>query len=138
MISYNRCNRGAPPHCGAPLILCFIGGNSHPTIQHSFKDDWRLGSASADTQRDRGNSSRLYEVNIWMWLYGRGRPRMVSIAEAERIRRKRISESRTRAAETRKRRSEAAAAVGAAEAGVVAALIEVMVMISYLISNVIS
>ncbi len=70
----------------APIIPCFIGGNSHSTIPHSFKGDWRLGSASADTQRDRGNGSRLYEVNIWMWRYGRGRPRMVSIAKAERIR----------------------------------------------------
>jgi hypothetical protein len=58
----------------APLILCFIGGNSHPTIPHSFKDDRGLGSASSDTQRDRGNGSRLYEVNIWMCLYGRGHP----------------------------------------------------------------
>ena len=101
----------------APLIPCFIGGNSHPTIPHRFKDDPRLGSASADTQLDRGNGSRLYEVNIWMWRYGRGRPRMVSIAEAERIRRERVSESRIRAAETRKRRSEAAGAGGAAEGG---------------------
>ena len=101
----------------APLIPCFIGGNSHPTIPHRFKDDQRLGSASADTQRDRGNGSRLYEVNIWMWRYGRGRPRMVSIAEAERIRSERVSESRIRAAETRKRHSEAAAAGGAAEGG---------------------
>ena len=38
------------------------------------------------TQRGRGNSSRLYEVNIWTWRYGRGRPRVVSIAEAERVR----------------------------------------------------
>ena len=92
----------------APLIPCFIGGNSHPTIPYCFKDDRRIGhagDASADTQRDRGNGSRLYEVNIWMWRYGRGRPRMVSIAEAERIRAERLSESRTRAAETRKRRS---------------------------------
>ena len=102
----------------APLIPCFIGGNSHPTIPHSFKDHPRLGSASADTQRDRGNGSRLYEVNIWMWRYGRGHPRMVSIAEAERIRRERISESRIKAGETRKRHSEAAAAaVGAAKGG---------------------
>jgi hypothetical protein len=37
----------------AHLIPCFIGGNSHPTIiQHSFKDDRSLGSASADKQRD--------------------------------------------------------------------------------------
>jgi hypothetical protein len=75
----------------------------------------------ADTQQDRGNGSRLYEVNIWMWRYGRGRPRMVSIAEAERIRpiirAERLSESRTRAAETRKRRSVAAAAAGAAQGG---------------------
>jgi hypothetical protein len=51
----------------APLIQCFIDGSRHPTIPYRFKDDhWRLGSASADTQRDRGNGSRLYEVNIWM------------------------------------------------------------------------
>ncbi len=56
-------------------------------IPHSFKDDRGLGSASADTQLDRGNGSRLYELNIWMWHYGRGHPQMVSIAEAERIRR---------------------------------------------------
>ena len=99
----------------APLIPCFIGGNRYPAIPHSFKDDRRLGDASADTQRDRGNGSRLYEVNIWMSRYGRGRSRMVSIAEAERIRSKRLSESRLRAAETRKRRSEAAAAAGAAQ-----------------------
>ena len=37
----------------APLIPCFIGGNSHPTIPHSFRNDPRLGSASADTQSDR-------------------------------------------------------------------------------------
>ncbi len=43
---------GAPP-----FILCFISYNSQPTIQNSFKDDWRLGNASADTQRDRGNAA---------------------------------------------------------------------------------
>ena len=101
----------------APLIPCFIGGNSHPTIPHSFRNDPRLGDAAADTHRDRGNGSRLYEVNIWMWRYGRGRARMVSIAKAERIRAERLSESRIRAAETRKRRSEAAAAAGGGEGG---------------------
>jgi hypothetical protein len=39
----------------APLIPFFIGGNRYPTIPHCFKDDRRLGDASADTQRDRGN-----------------------------------------------------------------------------------
>ena len=93
-----------------------------PTVTPRFHTASRtilaLEAASANTQRDRGNGSRLYEVNIWMWRYGRGHPRMVSIAEAERIRRERISESRIRAGETRKRQSEAtAAAVGAAEGG---------------------
>ncbi len=93
-------HQGALVQC----IPCFIRGNSHPTIRHSFKDDWRLrlGSASADTQLDQGNGSRLYKVNIWMWHYCLGRPRMVSITEAERIWRERISKSRTRASETRK------------------------------------
>ncbi len=58
----------------APPIPSFIGGNSHPTIPYRFKDDRRIGHASADTQRDRGNGSRLYEVNIYMWRYGRGPP----------------------------------------------------------------
>jgi hypothetical protein len=63
--------------------------------------DRRLQSAAADTQRDRGNSSRLHEVNIWMWLRNcRGSHRMLSIAEAERIRRERICKSRIRGAET--------------------------------------
>ncbi len=66
-------------------LPCFIG-NRYPTIPHRFKDDQRLGDASHETQRDRGNGSMLYEVNIWMWRYGRGRSRMVSIAEDERIR----------------------------------------------------
>ncbi len=58
----------------APLIPCFICGNSYPTIPHRFKDDQRLGDASAGTQQDRGNCSRLYEVNIWMLRYGRAAP----------------------------------------------------------------
>ncbi len=41
----------------APLIPCFISGNSHPTIPYRFKDDQRTGHASADTQRDRGNAA---------------------------------------------------------------------------------
>jgi hypothetical protein len=103
----------------APLIPCFIGGNSHPIIPYRFKDsdDLRFGHASADTGQQHCYGSRLYELNIWMWRYGRGRPRMVSIAEAGRIRVERLSESRIRAAETRKRRSEAAAAAGAAQGG---------------------
>jgi hypothetical protein len=53
-----------------------------------------LGSASADTQPDSGNSSRLYEVNLWLWRYGLGQPRTMSIDEAEAARQDRISEAR--------------------------------------------
>jgi hypothetical protein len=120
----------------APLIPCFIGGNSHPTIPQSFKDDARLGSASADTRRDRGKGSRLYDVNTRMWRYhyDRGRPRMVSINEAKRIRRERVSESRIRGAETRKRHSEAAAAARAAETA--AERGQALGMLSYMISSI--
>jgi hypothetical protein len=58
----------------APLIPCFVGGNIHPTIPHSFKDGQRLESASADTQRDWGNSCRLYEVNILDVALRQGQP----------------------------------------------------------------
>jgi hypothetical protein len=64
---------------------------------------------------------------------------MVSIAEAERIRRERIRESRTRASETRKKGSEASAQrLRPALSRVAAQRDEVLVMISYLISCVIS
>ncbi len=126
MLYYSACNLHLPClyiclvanvlGC-APLIPCFISGNRYPTIPHRFKDNRRLEDSSANTQRDRGNGSRLYEGNIWMWRYGLGRSRMVSIAEAERMRSERLSESRLRAAEMRKCRSEAAAAAGAAEGG---------------------
>ncbi len=48
--------------------------NRHPTIPHRFKDDQRPGDASADTQQDSGNGSRLYEVNIWTWRLRSGPP----------------------------------------------------------------
>jgi hypothetical protein len=99
-----------------PLIPCYMAGNTHPTIPYCFRGK-NLGGAAADSRKDNGTESKLFEVNIWMWRYGRGRSRMVSIAEAERIRSEHVSESRLRAAETRKRRSEAAAAAEAAQGG---------------------
>jgi hypothetical protein len=101
----------------APLILCFISGNSHPIIPYHFKDNQRIGHASADTQQDQGNLSRLSELNLWNWRYGRGSPWMMSMNKEERIRAERLSKSRIRAADARKRRSEATAAAGAAQGG---------------------
>jgi hypothetical protein len=68
------------PVAMCPPSFCASSAATFTSIPNSFKDNWCLGSASADTQLDRGNSSRLYKVNIWMWLYGWGSPRMVSIA----------------------------------------------------------
>ncbi len=80
-----------------------------PTIPYKFKNSRILGSASANTQPDRWNGSRLYEVNLWLWHYGRGQPRTMFIDEAEAARQDRISEARRRAEETKKRSREEAA-----------------------------
>ena len=86
-----------------PMIPCFVGGNSHPTIPHSFRRH-QLAGGAADTRPDSGNGSRLYEVNLWMWRYGRGHERKVSVLKAMEERAKRIREARVSGGETRKRR----------------------------------
>ena len=86
-----------------PMIPCFVGGNSHPTIPHSFRRH-QLAGGAADTRHDSGNGSRLYEVNLWMWRYGRGHERKVSVLKAIEERAKRIREARVSGNETRKRR----------------------------------
>jgi hypothetical protein len=49
-----------------PFIPCFISGNSHPTIPYRFKDDRRIGHASADTQRGPYKVNLFtYKVNFW-------------------------------------------------------------------------
>ncbi len=68
----------------APLILFFIGGNIHPTIPYRLKDDRRIGHASADTQRGRGNNGRrLYEVNFPDGVYRLGREDQGQAAQRE-------------------------------------------------------
>jgi hypothetical protein len=94
-----------------PMIPSFVAGNAHPTIPHSFRGR-RLGGGMADTQPNRGNGSRLYEVNLWMWRYGRGQERKVSVRKCMEARVKRLREARGRAAETRKRRRLAAKEAG--------------------------
>ena len=104
-------SRACPASTSAQWPICLdappsVRASSAETVNlrlHTASRTIGVLDASADTQRDRGNGSRLYNVNIWMWRYGRGRARMVSIAEEERIRRERLSESRIRPAETRKR-----------------------------------
>ncbi len=88
----------------------------HPSnIPYKFKDRRLLGTASADTQKDRGNGSRLYEVNLWLWCYGRSQPLAICIEEAEAVRRVQVREARSRAEETKKYSREAAAKERSAE-----------------------
>jgi hypothetical protein len=75
-----------------------LGGNRHPTIPHSFKDDPRLGSASAYTQQGWGNCSRLYEVKFWTLLQGQPLDGVHSRVWKNQ---ECVRESRIRAAETR-------------------------------------
>lgn len=101
-----------------PMIPCFVAGNSHPTIPHSFARRGRgaLGAAAADTRQNSGNGSRLYELNVWMWRYGRGQTRKVSVVKAMEARAKRLREARARAGVTAKRRRAAAASASGAAA----------------------
>jgi hypothetical protein len=92
-------------------MLCYISGNTHPTLPHCFGD--RAG-ATADSSVGRGNGSRLYELNLWMWHYGRGQPCKVTVEEAEQRRRERLTEARKREVQTLKRRREEHGTVQAA------------------------
>ena len=93
----------------APLLPCYIMGNKHNTIPHALWYEVPDGAA-ADSWKDNGTGSRLFEVNIWMWRYGRALPRKVSVKDADEMRRARVAESRRKGAETLKRRRLAAAA----------------------------
>ena len=86
-----------------PLIPCFIVGNKHPTLPHSFGSSQ---GAVADTRPGAGNGSRLFETSPWMWHYGRGQPRKVCVAEAEARRQERTLAHRHQGAVTLKRRLE--------------------------------
>jgi hypothetical protein len=55
------------------------------TIPFKYKDSRLLGTASADTQKDRWNSSKLNKVNLWLWRYGWSPPRTMSIKEEEAV-----------------------------------------------------
>jgi len=84
-----------------PLMPCFIAGNKHPTLPHSFGN---RQAAIADTRPGAGNGSRLVELSLWR--YKRGQPRKLSVAEAEEQRQERSSASRQQAAASLKRRLE--------------------------------
>jgi hypothetical protein len=91
----------------APLFPCFLDGNSSPTIPYSRRaQNNKDAGLLADTSRDKGDGTLIFELNMWIWRFGRGVPRQVSVQESM-IRRAEAGKSRClAAAATRKRRRE--------------------------------
>ena len=91
-----------------PMIPCFVGGNTQPTIPYRFSTQQGRSGWSADTRPDASNGSRVDELNLWMWRYGRGQERKVSILDAMEAQARTVREARARPGETVKRRRLAA------------------------------
>ena len=91
----------------APLVPLFLQGNSTATIPHGMRNlRSRFPNGRADTQPDKGDGSRIYEVNNWLWEFGRGMPRRMSVAATERLRSAMRVDARAKAWATRKRNRE--------------------------------
>lgn len=105
--------------CRAPLMPCYLQGNSTPTIPYSLRLQRlaRFPFGRADTAQDAGNGSRLYEVNFWLWNSARGKPRHMPVAEAVAKRRASRSDAAKRGWASRKARAARSAAAQAASAG---------------------
>mgnify|MGYP003345460249 CR=1 FL=1 len=91
----------------APLVPLFLQGNSTATIPHGMRNlRSRFPNGRADTQPDKGDGSRIYEVNNWLGEFGRGMPRRMSVAATERLRSAMRVDARAKAWATRKRNRE--------------------------------
>ena len=92
----------------APLVPLFLQGNSTATIPHGLRSlrSQQFPHGRADTQPDKGDGSRIYEVNTWLWEFGRGMPRRMSVASAERLRHAMKADASAKSWATRKRNRE--------------------------------
>ena len=92
--------------CRAPLIPCFLDGNSTNTIPHSKrKESSRFPNGKCDSHPGAGNGSLVFEVNMPLWRFGRGKSRSMSVQEAEQLRSARVTAARQQAASTKRRRN---------------------------------
>jgi len=92
--------------CRAPLIPCFLDGNSTNTIPHSKrKESSRFPNGKCDSHPEAGNGSLVFEVNMPLWRFGRGKSRSMSVQEAEELRSARVTAARQQAASTKRRRN---------------------------------
>ena len=92
----------------APLMPCFMAGNSTPTIPSCFARHKQSALPFGLADTDGSSGSNVYEVNLWMWQFGRGRQRIGGrdVAETERRRAARLEQRQKQSWETRKRRKE--------------------------------
>ena len=92
----------------ASLVPPFLRGNSTSTIPHGMRNlrAQKFPYGRADTQPNKGDGSRIYEVNTWLWEFGRGMPRRISVASAERLKRAMKADTSAKPWATRKRNRE--------------------------------
>ncbi len=69
--------------CRELLIPCFLGGGEQPTIPHGRRQlkATQFPFGRADSRKDKGDGSKLYEV--WLWEFGRGKQRSRTVTEEE-------------------------------------------------------
>ncbi len=91
--------------CRAPLIPCFLDGNSTNTIPHSKRSESRnFPNGKCDSQPGAGNTGLVYPLNMLLWRFGRGKSRRISVEDAAKEHSERIEEGRRQAAATKKAR----------------------------------
>ena len=61
---HNSASCAAIPRLCLSMMLCFVGGNTQPTIPYRFGNQRGRAGWAADTRSDTGNGSRLYELNL--------------------------------------------------------------------------
>ena len=91
--------------CRAPLMPCFLDGNSTNTIPVTKRTEASaFPYGKCDSKAHAGDGSKVFEVNMPLWRFGRGKTRSMSVDEAERMRSERLAGARRQAAETKRRR----------------------------------
>ena len=89
--------------CRAPLIPCFLAGNSTNTIPESKRSESSsFPHGKCDSRAGAGDGSKVFEVNMPLWRFGRAKSRSMKVDDAERMRAERIAAARRQAVQTKK------------------------------------
>ena len=89
--------------CRAPLIPCFLAGNSTNTIPASKRSESSsVRHGKCDSSAGAGDGSKVFEVNMPLWRFGRAKSRSMKVDDAERMRAEQIAAARRQAVQTKK------------------------------------